>query len=102
VIARIWHGWTAPESADAYEDFLRTTMFPSMHRLPGFLGVDLLRRDLDGEVAFITISRFDSLEAVRAFAGDDYERAVIEPEARALLSRSDERSEHYEIVLDRA
>ena len=102
MIARIWHGWTAPENADAYEYFLRTTMFPSIHRVPGFLGADLLRNDLDGEVAFITLTRFDSLEAVRAFAGDDYERAVIEPEARALLSRCDERSEHYEVVLDRA
>jgi len=102
VIARVWHGWTSPESADAYEDFLRTTMFPSIHRLSGFIGADLLRRDLDGEVAFITITRFESLEAVRAFAGDDYERAVIEPEARALLSRCDERSAHYEVVLDRA
>jgi antibiotic biosynthesis monooxygenase (ABM) superfamily enzyme len=102
VIARVWHGWTTPENADAYEGFLRSTMFPSMHRVPGFHGADLLRNDLDGEVAFITITRFDSIEAVRAFAGDDYERAVIEPEARALLSRCDERSDHYEVVLDRA
>jgi heme-degrading monooxygenase HmoA len=102
VIARVWHGWTTPENADAYQGFLRSTMFPSIHRVPGFLGADLLRHDLDGEVAFITITRFDSLEAVRAFAGDDYERAVIEPEARVLLSRCDERSEHYEVVLDRA
>jgi heme-degrading monooxygenase HmoA len=102
MIARIWHGWTPLEHADAYEDFLRTTMFPSIHRVPGFLGADLLRRDLDGEVAFITITRFESLDAVRAFAGDDYERAVIEPEARELLSRHDQSSQHYEVVLDRA
>jgi heme-degrading monooxygenase HmoA len=102
VIARVWHGWTTPENADAYEEFLRTIMFPSIHRVPGFLCADLLRNDLDGEVAFITVTRFDSLDAVRAFAGDDYEQAVIEPEARALLSRYDERSEHYEVVLDRA
>lgn len=102
MIARVWHGWTKPESAHAYEDFLRTTMFPSIHRVSGYLGADLLRRDLDGEVAFITITRFESLESVRAFAGEDYEQAVIEPEARRLLSRCDERSEHYEIVLDRA
>jgi heme-degrading monooxygenase HmoA len=102
VTARVWHGWTPPESADAYETFLRDKMFPSIHKVSGFLGADMLRRDLDGEVAFITITRFESLEAVRAFAGDDYERAVIEPEARALLSRCDETSEHYEVVLDRA
>jgi heme-degrading monooxygenase HmoA len=102
VIARIWRGWTTSEDADAYEDFLRTTMFPSIHEVPGFLGADLLRRDDGDEVAFVTITRFESLESVRAFAGDDYERAVIEPEARRLLARNDERSEHFEVVLDRA
>ena len=102
MIARLWRGWTRPENADAYEDFLRTKMFPSIHRVPGFLGADLLRRDLDGEVAFVTITRFDSIEAVRAFAGEDYEQAVVEPEARSLLSRLDERSEHYEVVIERA
>jgi antibiotic biosynthesis monooxygenase (ABM) superfamily enzyme len=100
MIARIWHGWTRPENADRYEAFLRATMFPSMHRVGGFRGVDLLRRDEGGEIAFVTITRFDSLDAVRAFAGDDYEAAVVEPEARALLSRFDDRSVHYEIVLE--
>jgi heme-degrading monooxygenase HmoA len=102
VIARIWHGWTAPENADPYEEFLRTTMFPSIHDVDGFRGADLLRRDGDGEVAFITITRFESLDAVKRFAGDDYQRAVVEPEARRLLSRFDERSAHYELVIDRA
>jgi heme-degrading monooxygenase HmoA len=102
VIARVWHGWTAPEDADAYEDFLRTKMFPSIHRVPGYLGADLLCSDGTDEIAFVTITRFESLEAVKAFAGQDYERAVVEPEARRLLSRFDERSEHYEVVLDRA
>jgi antibiotic biosynthesis monooxygenase (ABM) superfamily enzyme len=102
VIARLWHGWTAPENADAYEEFLRTKMFPSIHRVPGYLGADLLRRENGDEVAFVTITRFESLESVRAFAGDDYEQAVVEPEARALLSRFDQRSEHYEVVIDRS
>jgi hypothetical protein len=61
----------------------------------------LLRRDDGQEIAFVTITRFESLDAVRAFAGQDYERAVVEPEARALLSRFDQRSDHYEIVIDR-
>ena len=102
MIARIWHGWTAPENADAYEEFLRTKMFPSIHRVPGYLGADLLRRDDGQEITFVTITRFESLDAVRAFAGENYERAVVEPEARALLSRFDDRSEHYEIVIDRS
>jgi antibiotic biosynthesis monooxygenase (ABM) superfamily enzyme len=74
-------------------------MFPSIHQVPGFLGAELLRRDAGDEVAFVTITRFDSLDAVRAFAGDDYEQAVIEPEARALLIRHNERSEHFELVI---
>jgi heme-degrading monooxygenase HmoA len=100
VIARLWHGWTAPEIADAYEEFLRTKMFPSIHRVPGYLGADLLRGENGDEIAFVTITRFESLESVRAFAGEDYEQAVVEPEARALLSRFDARSEHYEVVID--
>ena len=100
MIARIWHGWTPRENADAYERFLREQMFPSIHRVPGFLGADLLRRDDGGEIAFITITRFESLESVRAFAGDDYERAVIEPEAQALLSRHDDRSQHYDVAIE--
>jgi antibiotic biosynthesis monooxygenase (ABM) superfamily enzyme len=101
VIARVWHGWTPPQNADAYEQVLRTKMFPSIHRVPGYLGADLLRRDAGDEVAFVTITRFESLESVQAFAGEDYEQAVVEPEARRLLSRFDQRSEHYEIVIDR-
>ena len=101
MIARLWHGWTAPENADAYEEFLRTKMFPSIHRVPGYLGAELLRRQNGDEIAFITITRFESLESVRTFAGEDYEAAVVEPEARRLLSRFDRRSEHYEIVIDR-
>jgi antibiotic biosynthesis monooxygenase (ABM) superfamily enzyme len=101
VIARIWHGWTTPENAGAYEEFLRTKMFPSIHRVPGYLGADLLRRDDGDEVAFITVTRFETLDAIREFAGEEYERAVVEPEARALLARFDKRSTHYEVVLDR-
>ena len=101
MIARVWRGWTSPDNADAYEEFLRTKMFPSIHRVPGYVGADLLRRDAGDEIAFVTITRFESLESVRAFAGEDYEQAVVEPEARALLSRFDQRSEHYEVVIDR-
>jgi antibiotic biosynthesis monooxygenase (ABM) superfamily enzyme len=61
VIARPWRGWTTSENADAYEEFLRTKMFPSIHRIDGFRGADLLRRDDGDEVAFVTITRFDSL-----------------------------------------
>jgi heme-degrading monooxygenase HmoA len=100
VIARLWHGWTQPQNADAYEEFLRTKMFPSIHRVPGYLGAELLRREDGDETSFVTITRFESLESVRAFAGEDYEQAVVEPEARELLSHFDDRSAHYEVVTD--
>jgi antibiotic biosynthesis monooxygenase (ABM) superfamily enzyme len=63
----------------------------------GYRGIDLLRRNIGDEVEFITIMWFDSIQAVREFAGDDYEKAVVPPEALALLSRFDERSQHYEV-----
>ena len=96
VITRLWRGWTALENADAYELFLLRDLFPSMRDIPGFCGADVLRCDADGEVAFVTLTRFENLEAIRAFAGEDYEIPVIEPTARALLSRHDGRAQHYE------
>jgi heme-degrading monooxygenase HmoA len=99
MISRVWHGWTKREHADAYERILRTTILPGIHRVAGYRGADLLRRDAGDEVEFVTITRFDSMDAVRAFAGADYEVAVIHPDARDLLSRYDERSTHYETVV---
>lgn len=99
MISRVWHGRTTRENADAYEELLRTEILPGIQRVPGYRGASLLRRDVDDEVEFVTITRFDSLDAVREFAGEDYELAVIEPEARRLLSTFDEQSAHYETVL---
>jgi heme-degrading monooxygenase HmoA len=100
VIARIWHGWTAPENAGAYEELLRTRVFPWIgDTVEGFRGAYLLRDDGGDEVEFVTLTLFDSLDAVRAFAGDDYETAVVLPEADALLSRYDRRSRHYETLI---
>ena len=95
MITRLWRGWTAAEDADAYERFLLRELFPKMQGIPGFRGAEVLRR-LDGdEVAFVTLTRFESLDAIRAFAGDDHEVPVLEPEALALLSRYDERALHF-------
>lgn len=95
VITRLWRGWTAHENADAYERFLLTELFPAMGGIPGFQNADVLRRDDGTEVAFVTLTRFESVDAIRAFAGDDYETPVLEPTARALLSHYDERAQHY-------
>jgi heme-degrading monooxygenase HmoA len=98
VIARVWHGWTRPENADAYEKLLRSEVFPGIRRIDGFRGADLLRAEIGDEVEFVTVTFFDSLDAVRAFAGEDYELAVVPPEAQRLLTRFDERSAHYELL----
>lgn len=100
MICRIWHGWTTPQNADAYETLLRREIFDGIrHRqIAGYRGIHLLRRQAGAEVEFVTIIWFDSVEAVRVFAGDDYEAAVVPPQARRLLSRFDARSAHYQVV----
>jgi antibiotic biosynthesis monooxygenase (ABM) superfamily enzyme len=96
MITRLWRGWTATENAGAYERFLLEELFPAMRDIAGFQGADVLRRVGDDEVAFVTLTRFASLEAIRAFAGDDPEVPVLEPRALALLSRYDDRAQHFE------
>jgi len=99
VIGRVWHGWTTSENADAYESLLKNEIFIGIRnrQTPGYRGIHLFRRNVGDEVEFVTVMWFDSMEAVRAFAGEDYEAAVVPPKARALLSRFDERSQHYEV-----
>ncbi len=100
MIGRIWRGWTTPKNAGAYESLLRSEIFVRIaeRRIPGYRGIDLLRREQEGTVEFVTIRWFDSLDAVRTFAGDDSEAAVVPPEARALLLRFDGRSAHYDVL----
>ena len=102
MISRIWHGWTAPANADAYENLLKSEIFIGIknRQIAGYRGIQLLRRDIGNEVEFITIMWFDGIPAVRAFAGEDYEVAVVPARARALLSRFDERSQHYEVKVE--
>jgi heme-degrading monooxygenase HmoA len=99
MISRIWHGYTTHENADAYESLLKSEIFIGIRgrNIPGFQEIQLFRKDLNKEVEFITVMWFDSIESVRAFAGADYEVAVVLPKARGLLSRFDERSQHYEV-----
>lgn len=96
MITRLWRGWTTSENADAYQSFLMTELFPSMREIRGFRGAEVFQRADNGSVAFVTLTRFDTIDAIRAFAGHDYEAAVIEPTARALLERYDERAEHFQ------
>ena len=102
MISRVWHGWTTPSNADAYEALLRSEIFPWIENrhLSGFHGIQLLRRELNDGAEFITIMWFDSMESVREFAGDDLEVAVVLPPAQALLDHFDARSQHYQVVVD--
>jgi heme-degrading monooxygenase HmoA len=99
MISRLWHGWTTPENADAYEELLRTTILPGIHRIAGYRGAYLLRRDDEKSVEFVTLTLWDSIDAVREFAGSEHAAAVVPPAARALLSRFDQTSQHYNTIL---
>jgi heme-degrading monooxygenase HmoA len=100
MISRLWHGWTGRENADAYEKLLCTEIFSGIAKrsIQGYRGIHLLRRDVDDGIEFVTIMWFDSFDAVKAFAGENYEVAVVPPKARQLLSRFDSHSAHYQVV----
>jgi antibiotic biosynthesis monooxygenase (ABM) superfamily enzyme len=99
MVSRIWHGWTTPENADIYENLLKSEIFPGIasKNISGYRGIQLLRRTLGSKVEFITIMQFDSLKAVKQFAGEDYEKSYVPDKAKKVLSKHDERSQHYEI-----
>ncbi len=103
MVSRIWHGWTSHAKADAYEELLKTEIFTGIQNrhIPGYEGIQLYRRTLENEVEFITIMWFDSLDSVRVFAGEDYEQAVVPPAARKILSHFYDRSQHYEVRVDK-
>lgn len=103
MIGRIWHGWTSFDNADTYENLLKEEIFVGIgdRKIPGYQGIQLFRRSLENEVEFITIMWFDSLEAVKQFAGEDYEVAVVPSKARQVLSHFDARSQHYEVRAQR-
>ena len=98
MIARLWHGYTKPEDAPTYHDMLLKSILPGIHRIAGYKGSYVLRKDVDEEVEFITITFWESLNAIREFAGPDYEKCVIAPDAAGLLTRHDAHSTHYEAV----
>jgi heme-degrading monooxygenase HmoA len=98
MIARIWHGYTTPEHADAYEAMLKPEPLPGLGKVKGYRGSYVLRRNVGPEVEFITILLWDSIDAIRAVAGADYETAVVPEERRKVLSRFDARAVHYEVA----
>ncbi len=99
MISRIWHGYTTRENADTYENLLKEEIFVGIRNrhIPGFQEIQLFRRNVEEEVEVITVMWFDTLDAVRLFAGEDYALAVVPPKARLVLKHFDERSQHYEV-----
>jgi heme-degrading monooxygenase HmoA len=100
MIARIWRGWAPRATAADYQRHYETEVDDHLRAVSGFRGARLLRRDDGQEVMFTSITYFASMDAVRAFAGDDYERAVVEDAARRALSRWDDRVVHHDVVID--
>jgi heme-degrading monooxygenase HmoA len=103
MIARIWHGWANEQNADAYEQLLQHEIFVSFRdkKINGYKGVELLKRTTNTETEFTTIMYFENLDAVKEFAGKDYEKAVVPEKAQKLLQRYDATSQHYEIIKER-
>jgi hypothetical protein len=97
MIARHWKGWTEVRNADAYETLLKSKVLPDLKRVAGYRGGYILRSEGANEVEFVVMNFFESIEAIRSFAGDDYSTPVFEPEARLLLSRVEPIARHYEV-----
>ena len=97
MIARHWRGWTEVRNADAYEKLLTEKMLPKLDRIAGYRGGYVLREDGASETEFVVVNLFDSIDAVKVFAGPEYTIAIFEPEAKALLSRIEPEASHYEV-----
>jgi hypothetical protein len=97
MIARVWHGYTTPENASKYEAVLNNQVIPGISdmKIEGYHKIEVLRKDGETEVEFITIMYFDSINSVKNFIGDDYEVAHVPDIAKSLLKRFDKRSAHY-------
>jgi heme-degrading monooxygenase HmoA len=100
MIVRVWRARAAPENVPSYRQHLETHVFPILQSLSGFIGADLMERVDDEEVELVVTSRWQSLKAVREFAGDAYERAVVAPGARAVLASYESDVEHYEVTAE--
>ena len=98
MIVRMWRGQAKAENADAYERFVTTKVFAALPAISGHRGAYLLRRSIGGEVEFIAVTLWESLASIRGFAGEDIDRAVVEPEARAVLSSFDDIVRHFELA----
>lgn len=100
MICRLWRGWTTPQNAESYERIVRGEVIPAIEarRIPGFIHIDLMRRDVGDEVEFQTLMWFERLDAIKAFMGDDYSVSHVPAAAQSVLKRFDERAAHFEVI----
>ena len=100
MICRLWRGWTTRENAKAYEQIVREQVIPGIEarHISGFRHIDLMKRDIGGEIEFQTLMWFDDLDAIRTFVGEDYSVSHVPLEARAVLNSFDDRAAHYEVI----
>jgi heme-degrading monooxygenase HmoA len=97
MVARIWRGWTAAADADTYVEYLQQTGIPEYRATPGNLGAFILRRPDGDRVEFLTLSFWESLESIEAFAGEPVDRAVFYPEDDRFLVDREEHVHHFEL-----
>ena len=100
MICRLWRGWTTPDNAEAYERIVRGEVIPGIEarNIPGFRHIDLMRRELGEEVEFQTLMWFDSLDAIKAFMGEDYAVSHVPAAAQVVLKRFDQHAAHFEVI----
>lgn len=102
-IKRLWRGWTTKENADKYQNLLHDEVLPGIEakKIPGYLGIEVLRIEREDEVEFVTIMTFESLQNVVDFQGEDYKKCYVPEAAQKVLKRWDLESTHYELVESR-
>jgi heme-degrading monooxygenase HmoA len=98
MIIREWRGRTRPSNADAYPRHFREKVVPELRKVPGFVGAHLSRRQLGDQIEFLVLTRWQSMDAIRGFAGADTEKAVVEPDAIAALVEFDNAVHHYVVI----
>ena len=102
MIVRTWVAYARPGNARAYREHVQGAVLPQLRKLPGFLGLSLCQAERGDRVEILVISRWQSIEAIKSFAGPKPERAMVEPCARAILSEFDDFATHYEVLLEAA
>jgi uncharacterized protein YciI/heme-degrading monooxygenase HmoA len=98
LILRMWKAWSTVEKSGEYVQHATNKVFPALRAIAGYRGAYLLRRAVDGAIELVVLTLWDSMEAIRKFAGGEPEKAVVEPEARAVLRSFDECVTYFEIV----